>query len=220
MSITTGILVVLLLLVLAYPAMAAGPELTGQNIDAINAYNTGADLASQGRYREALEATDHALSIQPDFSLAWTQKAGLLVVLGRNEEALNASDRALEGNANISEAWASRADALNNLGRYGEAVNSAEKAVSLDPGLAEGWANVATAYGHLGRYSEALEAAEKALEINPSLEAAQSAKKFATAMMQQTTVPSPSATGSPLSPVIPLLGAGLVIVAFAARGRK
>jgi len=109
--------------------------LSGPNIEAINAYNQGADLASQGNYSGALQETEKALSLQPNFSLAWTQEAGLLVVLGRDNEAVTAADKAIAGNPNISEAWANRADALNNLGRYQEALQSANQAITLNPTL-------------------------------------------------------------------------------------
>ena len=145
-AVITGVLLFILLAWLVLPACAdssatnATPSgtpigLSGQNIDAINAYNQGADLASQGNYSGALQATEKALSLQPNFSLAWTQEAGLLVVTGRDNEAVSAADKAIAGNPNISEAWANRADALNNLGRYQEALQSANQAIALDPTL-------------------------------------------------------------------------------------
>jgi tetratricopeptide (TPR) repeat protein len=142
----TGVVLFILLAWLVLPACAdsnatnATPSgtpigLSGTNIDAINAYNQGADLAAQGNYTGALQATEKALSLQPNFSLAWTQEAGLLVVQGRDNEAVTAADKAIAGNPNISEAWANRADALNNLGRYQEALQSANQAIALDPAL-------------------------------------------------------------------------------------
>jgi len=138
-----GVLLFIILAGLVLPAAADSNAtasqtpigLGGPNIDAINAYNQGADLASQGNYTGALQATEKALSLQPNFSLAWTQEAGLLVVLGRDNEAVSAADKAIAGNPNISEAWANRADALNNLGKYQDALQSADKAIALDPTL-------------------------------------------------------------------------------------
>ena len=144
-----GITGIILFILLAWPGLPACADsnitditpsgtpigLSGQNIDAINVYNQGADLAANGNYSGALQATQKALSLQPNFSLAWTQEAGLLVVLGRDTEAVTAADKAIAGNPNISEAWANRADALNNLGRYQEALQSANQAITLDPTL-------------------------------------------------------------------------------------
>jgi tetratricopeptide (TPR) repeat protein len=141
-SLQIAAIAIILVALVSIPASAAVTAtdttplaISGQNVEAINDYNQGADLAAQGKFQEALQATDKALSLQPNFSLAWTQKAGLLVVLGRAEEAVAAADNAIAGNANISEAWANRADALNNLGRYKEAIQSANRAITLDPTL-------------------------------------------------------------------------------------
>jgi tetratricopeptide (TPR) repeat protein len=133
-----GVLLLFAILIIV-PAGAAMNDtpiiMTGENIDAINAYNQGADLAAQGKFQEALQATDKALSIQPNFSLAWAQKAGLLVVLGKASDAVSAADNAIAGNQNITEAWANRADALISLGKYKEALESANRAITLDPTL-------------------------------------------------------------------------------------
>ncbi len=130
-------IVLALLLFVAIPVSAAENDtpimMSGQNIDAINAYNNGSDLASQGKFQEALVETEKALSIQPNFTLALTQKAGILNVMENYQEALNATDAAIAGNANISEAWVNRADALVHLGRYQDAIDSSNRALAIDP---------------------------------------------------------------------------------------
>ncbi len=211
----------LVLLALATPVLSESLSLSGQNIDAINAYNNGSELAYEGKFQEALNKTDEALTLQPGFALAWTQKAGLLVVLGNYSDAVTAADKAIELNPNISEAWASRADALNNLGKYEEALASGERSVEIDPSLAEGWANTANALINLGRFEEAANASEKALAINPGLPAAQTAHRFATAVLEQaaneTPITTPVATQAPLSPagvILALLSAGILGAAF------
>jgi tetratricopeptide (TPR) repeat protein len=107
------------------------------NIDAVNHYNKGVDLANIGLFEDALAETDKALAINQNFIPAWVQKAGLLNVLGRYDEAIAATDKALALKPNSSEAWTNRADALNNLGRYSEALDASNRALAIDPGLAE-----------------------------------------------------------------------------------
>jgi tetratricopeptide (TPR) repeat protein len=48
------------------------------------------------RYDEALEAFDHALSLDESFVPAWDGKAWALGILGKREEALTAVNRALQ----------------------------------------------------------------------------------------------------------------------------
>ena len=132
-------IVIAIVLIVAIPVSAAGNDtpmfMSGQNIDAINAYNNGSELASQGKFQDALVETEKALSIQPNFTLALTQKAGILNVMGKYQDALNAADAAIAGNTNISEAWLNRADALVHLGNYQDAIDSANRALAIDPTL-------------------------------------------------------------------------------------
>jgi tetratricopeptide (TPR) repeat protein len=138
----TGIIaciVIAFVLIVAIPVSAAGNDtpifMSGQNIDAIKAYNNGSELASLGKFQDALAETEKALSIQPNFTLALTQKAGILNVMGKYQDALNAADAAIAGNSNISEAWLNRADALVHLGNYQDAIDSANRALAIDPTL-------------------------------------------------------------------------------------
>jgi tetratricopeptide (TPR) repeat protein len=135
-------IVLALLLLVAIPVSAAENEtpimMSGQNIDAIKAYNNGADLASQGKFQEALAETEKALSIQPNFTLALAQKAGLQNALGKYQDALTSADAAIAAGtpdmtAAMAGAWANRGDALVHLGRYQEAVDSASQALKIDP---------------------------------------------------------------------------------------
>jgi tetratricopeptide (TPR) repeat protein len=132
-------IVIAFVLIVAIPVSAAGNDtpiyMSGQNIDAINAYNNGSELASQGKFQDALAETEKALSIQPNFTLALTQKAGILNVMGKYQDALNAADAAIAGNQNIAEAWLNRADALVHMGNYQDAIDSANRALAIDPTL-------------------------------------------------------------------------------------
>jgi tetratricopeptide (TPR) repeat protein len=129
-------------LIMAIPVSAAGNEtpmrISGQTNDSINAYNLGADLASQGKIQEALVETEKALAIEPNWSLALAQKAGLQNALGKYQDALTSADAAIAAGkpdmtAAMAGAWANRADALVHLGRFQEAVDSANKALTIDP---------------------------------------------------------------------------------------
>jgi tetratricopeptide (TPR) repeat protein len=128
-----------ILLIAAVPVSAAGNDtpimMSSQNMEAIKAYNNGADLASSGKLQEALVETEKALAIQPNFTLALTQKAGILNVMGKYQDALAATDMAIAGNPNVSEAWVNRADTLVHLGRYQEAIDSANRALAIDPAI-------------------------------------------------------------------------------------
>ena len=85
------------------------------------------NLAEAGNYQEALTATERSIDIQPNFSLAWTSKSGILVMLGKYSEALNASEKAIALQPDDVYAYCNKADALLGLGRYDEAVRQRKK---------------------------------------------------------------------------------------------
>jgi tetratricopeptide (TPR) repeat protein len=60
----------------------------------------GRALVSSGRYEEALQAYDKALTLNPDDSDSWHRKSIELYKLCRYEEARQAYDRAIELNPN------------------------------------------------------------------------------------------------------------------------
>jgi len=132
-------IVIAFVLIVVIPVSAAGNDtpiyMSGQNIDAINAYNNGSDLASQGKFQDALAETEKALSIQPNFTLALTQKAGILNIMGKYQDGLNAANAAIAQNQNIAEAWLNRADAMVHMGNYQDAIDSANRALATDPTL-------------------------------------------------------------------------------------
>lgn len=159
--------------------------------DAIRWYNEGVDRAQAGDFPGALTATEVALRIQPNFSLAWTSKSGILLSLDRPSEALGAAEEAVRQMNTSAEAWNNMASAYIRLGRFGEAYDAGTRAASLDPGLAEAWVNLGTAAGALGNYQEEIEASEKALALNPELQEAKQNLEYARSHLAER---SPSGT--------------------------
>ncbi|MCK4270666.1 MAG: tetratricopeptide repeat protein [Methanogenium sp.] len=148
-------------------------------------YNTGTDLANEGKYEEALNAINKSLKISPDFVLALTTKAGLLSVLGDYKGSLQVSEHAIAIKPRQAEAWINKANALINLGKYEEALEASEEAIRLDPDNLKAWINKGTALGYLGRYKEELMASEEVLKISPDDERALSNRFYALAMLSE-----------------------------------
>lgn len=152
------------------------------SLQAIDAYNQGVDLAQEGQFPEALTAVDQALAMDPNFTLAWVTRAGILTATGNFTEALEATDRAIALNPNQSEAWTNRASALIQLDRNTEALESADRAIEIDPRLSEAWIDKATALSNLNRTEDANEALAMV--------------RFLTEPPSTTTAPTPSPTKS------------------------
>ena len=124
----------ILVLTALYPAMATVPD---QTDNPEYWYDKGVDLANEGKYAEALAATDRALAINTSFPRAHAMRSGLLVMVGRYDEAVAEADLALATKENLTitlfSAWANKGDALRHLGRIEEARAAFAKAQELDP---------------------------------------------------------------------------------------
>jgi tetratricopeptide (TPR) repeat protein len=128
------------MLLLIMPAFAedASPAVM-QSAGAL--YSQSVDLANEGRYQQALDASDKALAMNVTSltGLIQSNRAGILVMLDRNNEAVTAADAALAIEGNLtgvhSTAWYNKGNALKNLGRTAEAKDAYAHAYALDKTL-------------------------------------------------------------------------------------
>jgi len=104
-------------------------------------YSQSVDLANEGKYQQALDASDKALAMNVTSltGLIQSNRAGILVMLNRNNEAVTAADAALAIEGNLtgvhSIAWYNKGNALKNLGRTAEAKDAYAHAYALDKTL-------------------------------------------------------------------------------------
>jgi len=132
-------LVVLVSLWLVFPVIAADSPDQVNSAGAL--YSKSVDLASEGKYSEALEAADEALALNvPSLvPLIQANRAGILVMLDRFDEANAAADAALAIEGNLTSvhsiAWFNKGNALLELGRCDEARMAYIHAAELDPAL-------------------------------------------------------------------------------------
>ena len=130
---TTVLTTLLLSLMIGiFPAHASVADATLWN-------NLGQQLFMQKRYPDALLAYDHALFIEPEYSLVLANRCGVLSQLKEYAQALASCDLALEfnhqwGAQGAALGWDNRGDALFNLERYQEALYSFEQALIRNPG--------------------------------------------------------------------------------------
>jgi tetratricopeptide (TPR) repeat protein len=125
--------------VFVLPVMAT--DSSDQLNNAGSLYSQSVDLAQEGKYQEALQASDQALALNVTtmVSVIQANRAGILVMLGRFDEANEAADISLarEGNLTIAHsiAWYNKGNALRSLGRTDEARTAYARAAELDPTL-------------------------------------------------------------------------------------
>lgn len=101
--------------------------------------NLGYQLVSLNHYAEALTAYNHALLIDPNYSLGLANRCAVLSLLGEYAQALVSCQLAIErdhhwGTQGAALAWDNQGDVLFNLQRYQESLQSFEQALTLNPG--------------------------------------------------------------------------------------
>jgi len=148
-------------------ALAAIP-VTAYNGEAANWYNQGIALTASGNYTEAVQAFDHAISLEPAYYEAWNGKADALNRAHRVKDALAASDQVIALNSSYAKGWINRGYILYNLGRYNDELSAYERAIEIDPTNAEAWFNKGYSLGGMGRWDEALRVFDRVQALDPS----------------------------------------------------
>jgi len=131
-----AVLIIAVFLLVVLPSMLMDDSAKFKEAGAL--YSSSVDLANEGKYTEALDASDKALKLNVTSmtGLIQSNRAGILVMMNRNEEAIAASDAALavEGNLTAvhSIAWYNKGNALYALGRISDAQSAYDHAIALD----------------------------------------------------------------------------------------
>lgn len=99
----------------------------GPSTPALALYHKGLALTKLGNYADAIAAFDRALEVNPDYSLALTNRCEALSAFGKYEEAIASCEQALKvdknwGNGSPAIAWFNQGLALRKLGRYSAAL--------------------------------------------------------------------------------------------------
>ncbi|MEZ5563493.1 MAG: tetratricopeptide repeat protein [Gammaproteobacteria bacterium] len=151
----------------AVPLIEAALKLIPGNIYAW--VGLGLPLLKLGRFSEALDSFDQALTIKPDYAEALNKRGEALQALGRQKEALASYNRSLRYRPEHSETLNNRAVVLLQLGRPGEALTSIDQALAISPAYIAALNNRATALIALKRHAEALSCCDQALAIQPDV---------------------------------------------------
>jgi len=114
----------------------------------------GAALHAEERYREAVTVYRHAISLKPDFGVAYHNMGNSLMELGSWEEAIASYRHAIRLIPSFPEGYVTIATALMALHRPYEAMASCHRALAMDPACAEAHWNLALALLQAGEFRE------------------------------------------------------------------
>jgi len=135
--------------------------------DAIDWNNKGYCLAGKGLQLEAIEAYNHAISLDPTNPIFHKNREKALSALKRQEKEnvirptfKDTIEQKTKSKQDFAIEWNNRAGALFKEGKINEAVLAYDRAISLDPTHPIFWKNKAKALKNAGRVEEATSAQE------------------------------------------------------------
>ena len=118
-----------------------------KSLTVINLFGTA--LQVQGKLREAVQAFDKAIQLNPDSAEAYSNRGNALKELGQVEnavasfnDAVASYDKAIQLKPDFAEAYYNRGNGLKDLGRLDEAVASYDKAIRIKPDFAGAYLNL------------------------------------------------------------------------------
>ena len=139
-----------------------------KNPDAWVAHAKLADLRiREGRYDDALAASDTALRLNPTYSKGYHRRGLAYWHKGMVQEAIENYTRAIELNPNDLASYVNRAVAYDRLGRYEAAIADCSQALEIEPDNVSAYHNRGAIYEKLRRFSPAVQDYSRAIDLAP-----------------------------------------------------
>jgi serine/threonine protein kinase/tetratricopeptide (TPR) repeat protein len=150
--------------------LAAAETFTAGSLEAMRAYVRGQELNRAGKPREALTALEQAVTLDPQFGMAYVQMASSYTNLKMDDRAKEKYEEAFKHSDRMTEREKYRSRGVYFFGvvrNYKEAIKTYEKLVELYPADNTGYANLALAHIYDRNIPKAIEMGRKAIAIYP-----------------------------------------------------
>jgi tetratricopeptide (TPR) repeat protein len=139
-------------------------EMDESNIDALN--EMGLVHILIGEQTLAIVAFDLAISVTPDDSRAYSNKAEAYLTMGSFEEALGVATEGLKNVSDNADLWTKKARSLESLFKIDEAIVAYNEALKLDSEDPEIWKALALCMDALEMWDEVARAYEIAAALH------------------------------------------------------
>ncbi len=127
-------------------------------------FEAGRELATQGKYPEAIAEFKKALEKYPDEPTILANLGDAQLKSGQAEDALASFEKALVGSPDDAAIWTNKGVALGKLGKLTESTEAFKKAASLDPAAAgQNFYNLGATMVNNGQTKEAAAAFRQAI---------------------------------------------------------
>ncbi|MBO0349887.1 tetratricopeptide repeat protein [Phormidium pseudopriestleyi FRX01] len=127
--------------------------------------NQGYDLASQGKFIEAVAAFEQAIALYPSYDTAYNNLGITYAQMGNFSAAISAFEQAITLNSSNVEYYNNLGSALGSLGRIAEATNVLTEAIARYPNEPDSHFNLAIAFLNQNQFSEAIASLKTARDL-------------------------------------------------------
>lgn len=164
----SGLLLAALVAVASVLAVACGgPEINTAELDAFDAYQRGLELQEKGEPRQAFEAFNEALHLNPRLAEAYAGRAAAYYAFDDLGHAMPDILRALQLNPNLAIAHNYQGLIYVEISDPDNALVSYSKAIELDPTLSEAYLNRAQLQFMLQNLEASISDLSFAIELEP-----------------------------------------------------
>ncbi|MCP4190546.1 MAG: tetratricopeptide repeat protein [Planctomycetaceae bacterium] len=132
-------------------------------------HNRGVSLATQGKFKEAIDDFSQCLAMNPSYTNARFNRAELFLELGQYEESENDYSRVISAQPTDSAALIGRGHVRFYRGQFEDSLMDFDDAIARDPGNALAYADRADLYSYLGRWEPAARDYRMAIRIDGNL---------------------------------------------------
>ena len=138
-----------------------------KGLSATDWYEKGVKFYESGNYKEALNAFNKAIQLNPQYAAAYNNRGVAYGKLGNYQQAINDYNKAIQLNPQYAIAYYNRGNVYHKLGNYQQAINDLNNTIQLNPQLTVAYYNRGIAYDKLGNYQQAINDFNKTIELNP-----------------------------------------------------
>ena len=132
-------------------------------------FSVGYLLSEEDNWKEAIDAYNEAIQLNPDMAEAYNNRGNAKNGLGQHEAALTDYDEAIRLKPDMAEAYNGRGNAKNYLGQYQAALIDLDESIRLKPDYAIAYNNRGNAKRGLRQHQAALADYTEAIRLNPDM---------------------------------------------------
>lgn len=144
-----------------------------KGLGAIDFYEKGRSLISPAHsfasWRDAIEAFDEAIKLNPKYEMAYLERGAAHYVLKDFAKAIRDFNKVIEMNPISVSAYHNRGNVYKDLGDYDQAVKEFRKVLLIDPQYAWAYFGIANCHAQRGDYLLALGGYKTFIDLEPNV---------------------------------------------------